>query len=59
MNVEKEDLGEFLDEAASLEMVEFDPSVNRKDCWNPPKQMACFLEKHFNDPLPTLSVRPS
>ena len=29
-------------------MVEFDPSVEPKDSWEPPKAIAGFLEKQFN-----------
>ena len=41
----------LLDEAEALELVEFDPSVEPKDTWNPPLSMVNFLEKHFNRTL--------
>ena len=43
-----EDSIHLLDEAEALELVEFDPSVEPKDTWNPPSSMVNFLEKHFN-----------
>jgi len=42
---------ELLDEAEALELVEFDPGVDPKDSWDPPKPVASFLEKHFNRTL--------
>ena len=46
-----EDSIHLLDEAEALELVEFDPSVEPKDTWNPPSSMVNFLEKHFNRTL--------
>ena len=44
----EEDRLELLSEAEALEFVEFNPSVEPEDTWQPPKQMESFLEKHFN-----------
>ena len=48
---EDEDSIHLLDESEALELVEFDPSVEPKDSWEPPKAIAGFLEKHFNSGL--------
>lgn len=37
---DSEDTIELLDEAEALELVEFDPGVNPKDSWDPPKPVA-------------------
>ena len=42
---------ELLDEAEALELVEFDPSVDPKESWDPPKIIERFIEKHFNRSL--------
>ena len=42
---------QLLNEAEALELIEFDPGVNSKDAWDPPKPMTSFLEKHFNRSL--------
>ena len=34
-----------------MELIEFDPCVSPKDCWEPPRHMASFLQKHFNRSL--------
>ena len=47
----EEDRLELLSEAEALEFVEFNPSVEPEDAWQPPKQMEAFLEKHFNRAL--------
>ena len=44
----EEDSVQLLDEAEALELVEFDPSIDPKDTWEPPSAMASFLQKHFN-----------
>ena len=46
-----EDTVQLLEEAEALELVEFDPSVDPKDTWDPPSAMASFLQKHFNRSL--------
>ena len=48
---EEEDVIGLLDEEEALELVEFDPKVESKDTWPPPKAMRSFLEKHFNKSL--------
>ena len=48
---DEEDTIQLLDESEALELVEFDPSVEPKDAWNPPPPMVSFLEKHFNRTL--------
>ena len=50
-NSDSEDAIQLLDEAEALERVEFDPGVDSKDAWDPPKPMTSFLEKHFNRSL--------
>ena len=50
-NSDSEDAIQLFDEAEALEFVEFDPGVDSKDAWDPPKQMTSFLEKHFNRSL--------
>ena len=50
-NSDSEDAIQLLDEAEALELVEFDPGVDSKDAWDPPKPMTSFLEKHFNRSL--------
>lgn len=47
----EDDVINLLDESEALELVEFDPSVNPKDSWEPPKPIASFLDKHFNRAL--------
>ena len=42
---------ELLDEAEALELVEFDPSIDPKEAWDPPKAISNFLDKHFNRSL--------
>ena len=42
---------QLLDKAEALELVEFDPGVDSKDAWDPPKPMTSFLDKHFNRSL--------
>ena len=46
-----EDSIDLLNEAEALELVEFDPSIDPKDSWDPPAPMVGFLEKHFNRSL--------
>ena len=46
-----EDVINLLDESEALELVEFDPSVNPKDSWEPSKAISAFLDKHFNRAL--------
>ena len=46
-----EDAINLLDEAEALELIEFDPSVEPKDSWEPPNSMTSFLDKHFNRAL--------
>ena len=41
----------LLGEAEALEFVEFDPAIQPKDSWEPPKVILSFLEKHFNRAL--------
>ena len=48
---EEEDTVQLLEEAEALELVEFDPSVEPKDAWEPPMAMTSFLERHFNRSL--------
>ena len=49
---EGEDVIDLLpDEAEALQIVEFDPSVQPKDSWQPPKSMEAFLTKYFNRSL--------
>ena len=37
----------------TLELMEFDPTVDTKDAWKPdPQTIQAFLEKHFNRSLP-------
>ena len=48
---EEEDVIDPLDEEEALELVEFDPKVESKDTWPPPKATRSFLEKHFNKSL--------
>ena len=47
----EEDCVDLLDEAEALELVKFDPSVEPKESWTPPKVIESFLEKHFNRSL--------
>lgn len=47
----EEDVMEFLDDNEALELVEFDPSVEPTDTWEPPPAMSKFLDKHFNKAL--------
>ena len=51
LRTEDEDFVDLLDEEEALELVEFDPKVDAKDTWPPPKSMKTFLEKHFNKSL--------
>jgi len=44
-----EDAIKLLDEAEALELVKFDPGVDPKDSWYPPKPVASFLEKHLTE----------
>ena len=44
---ETEDSVELLSESEALKLVKFDPSIDLKDSWEPPKAMQQFLEKHF------------
>ena len=44
----EEDTIQFLD---ALELVEFDPSVDPKNAWDPPEAMTNILQKHFNRSL--------
>lgn len=37
----------LLTESEALDLVEFDPSVEPEDAWQPPKQMDSFLESHL------------
>ena len=47
-----EDGIELLGEAEALELVEFDPSVEPEDSWEPPSWVIeAFLDKHFNRSL--------
>jgi len=46
-----EDMVDLLDESEALEMIEFDPSVEPLDTWQPPTSISNFLEKHFNRSL--------
>ncbi len=46
-----EDQVNLLDEAESLELVEFDPSVNSGMAWEPHQCLSSFLQKHFNRSL--------
>jgi len=46
-----EDVVDLLDESEALEMIEFDPSVEPSDTWQPPASISNFLEKHFNRSL--------
>ena len=39
LRTEDEDFVDFLDEEEALELVEFDPKVEAKDTWPPPKSM--------------------
>ena len=48
---QEEDAISLLGEAEAIELVEFDPSVDPKDSWKPPKAMDDFLTKHFNRSL--------
>ena len=41
----------LLSESEALEWVEFNPTVDSEDSWEPPKAMNDFLEKHFNRAL--------
>ena len=50
-NSDSEDVIQLLDEAEALELIEFDPDVDSKDTWDPPKSMTSYLEKHFNRSL--------
>jgi hypothetical protein len=43
----EEDCVELLDDAEALEFVEFDPSMDPKDSWQPPQPLAAFLHKHL------------
>ena len=52
-----EDSIHLLDEAEALELVEFDPSIQPYDTWNPPPAMVNFLEKHFNRTLRKVKER--
>ena len=47
----EEDAIDLLDESEALELVEFDPSVEPKDSWEPPKVIDTFLTKYFNKAL--------
>ena len=51
LRTEDEDFVDLLDEEEALELVEFDPKVEAKDTWPPPKSMKTFLEKYFNKSL--------
>ena len=48
---EPQDSIELLGDAEALQLIEFDPAVDPKDSWQPPKAMASFLTKHFNKSL--------
>lgn len=37
-----------MDEAEALELAEFDPNVDPKEAWDPPKALGSFIQKHFN-----------
>lgn len=39
---------DLLDESESLELVEFNSTVEMSSTWDPTKVMLSFLEKHFN-----------
>ena len=47
--IDSEDAIKLLDEAEALELVKFDPGVDPKDSWYPPKPVASFLEKHLTE----------
>lgn len=51
MSQEDEDVVDLLEDSEALEFVEFDPTVEPKDTWEPPKPTLNFLEKHFNRAL--------
>ena len=44
----EEDSIQLVDDAESLELIEFDPSIEPKGTWDPPPAMANFLEELFN-----------
>ena len=54
---EEEELGSeddnltFLSETEALEYVEFDPSVQAENSWEPSQSIKSFLERHFNKGL--------
>lgn len=48
---QEDDYVDLLSNAEALELVEFDPAVDPKDSWVPPKLMVDFLTKHFNRSL--------
>ena len=51
MDNSDKDAIDLLDEAEALELIEFDPSVEPKDLWEPPISTTSFLDKHFNRAL--------
>ena len=48
---EEEDVLSLLGESETLELVEFDPTIDPKDTWEPPQPILTFLEKYFNKSL--------
>lgn len=38
----------LLDESEALELVQFDPTVDPEDTWEPPQPILTFMEKYFN-----------
>ena len=48
---QEDDYVDLLSNAEALGLVEFDPAVDPKDSWVPPKIMVDFLTKHFNRSL--------
>ena len=50
-NSDSEDAIQLLDKAEAIELVQFDPGVDSKDAWDPPKPIMSVSEKHFNRSL--------
>ena len=44
----EDDVIDLLDDSEALELIEFDPTVETTNTWDPMQAMLSFLEKHFN-----------